>query len=185
VQAFASAVLLAWAAGSAWGADAEVSQAPALRGADLRLTIWETSGVTTAPEAYENQLWFIFEPRFDIGRQFLRGRWAEPLAVTGRMLLSTELAGSDPQYRGSQFASPALLRDAPGDGEALRQLEAEPEIVHHRPARDRHRRAHDRAGGGALAGGGERSPCRGRAQVQVLDVMRTLTTYYGDYRSTP
>lgn len=95
------------------GAQKAKAGAGTLGGFDLNLTLWESSGLEFAPEAYSNQLSLIIEPRFNLGRRWFRGRWAEPLAVSARLLVGGELAGNDPGYRGSDFASPTLLRDAP------------------------------------------------------------------------
>ena len=86
---------------------------PVLRGFDLNVTMWETSGLVFTREAYENQLTWYFEPVLKIGQQWFQGRWAEPLVLSGRLLVSTELAGNDATYRGATFSTPAILRDAP------------------------------------------------------------------------
>lgn len=97
-----------------------------LGGFDTNLTLWESSGVVTAPEAYSNTLSLIVEPRFAVGMRWLRGTWAEPLAVSARILLAAELAGNDPGYRTPYFDSPALLAGAP---EQVPLVEATPRVV--------------------------------------------------------
>src|SRR4051794_19708855 len=42
---------------------------PVLNGFDLALELWESSGIVTDDEAYENQLTVYFEPKYAVGKQ--------------------------------------------------------------------------------------------------------------------
>ncbi len=105
-------------AGAAFGTERpsapEEEERPELWGGfDLDVTLTEVSGVSLLPDAYQNQLALSLEPRFRLGRALFRESWAEPLALTARLMLEHELAGSDPRFRGRSFASVALWRDVP------------------------------------------------------------------------
>ena len=95
------------------GAQKGKGQAATLAGFDLNFTLWESSGLDFSPEAYSNQLTLVFEPRYNLGKRLFAGRWAEPLSLSLRLLLTWELAGNDPGFRESSFASPTLLREVP------------------------------------------------------------------------
>jgi len=92
---------------------ASTEQGPVLRGFDLDVTLWSVSGIQGAEESYENQLSLYLQPAFNLGKQFFRGRWAEPISIRARLLVEGELAGNSASFRGSGFASPGLLREVP------------------------------------------------------------------------
>jgi hypothetical protein len=109
---FARQFVIAWLV-TAGGVAGRAAAAPPFAGFDLELTLTETSGVVFLPEAYANQLGVAFAPRYALGERWFRGRWAQPLSLSAAFLLSHELTGNDPRFRGGRFPSAALFQKEP------------------------------------------------------------------------
>ncbi|MBK7858090.1 MAG: hypothetical protein IPJ65_05600 [Archangiaceae bacterium] len=84
-------------------------RAPVLKGLDLALTVFNSTGTYFGPEGYTNSFTFWLEPSFAIGKVLFNGTWFEKLAVSARLPIEFEVAGNDPRFRGTGFASSALF----------------------------------------------------------------------------
>src|SRR4051794_29636776 len=66
--------------------------APVLRGFDLGLTIFNSTGTYFGAEGYTNTFTFWFEPSFALGARFFKGTWFEKLSIAARVPLEVELS---------------------------------------------------------------------------------------------
>src|SRR5438270_3080588 len=80
-----------------------------LKGFDLALTIFNSSGVYFGAEGYTNSFTLWLEPSYAIGERFFKGRWLEKLKLGGRFPVEAEVVGNDARFRGTGFGSSALL----------------------------------------------------------------------------
>lgn len=88
---------------------AKPEEGPVLRGFDLALTVFNSSGVYFGPEGYSDTFTLWIEPSFAFGKTFFKGSWFEKLSLSARIPLEMELIGNDAHFRGTGFASPALF----------------------------------------------------------------------------
>ncbi|MBX7114918.1 MAG: hypothetical protein K1X64_11380 [Myxococcaceae bacterium] len=82
---------------------------PKLKGFDVELTLFDSSGVYFAAEAYTQTLSLEITPSYAFGKQWFKGSWGEKLSASVRLPIEAELTGNDPRFRGRSFASPSLF----------------------------------------------------------------------------
>lgn len=95
-----------------------------LKGFDLSLTVFNSSGVYFGAEGYTNTFTLWVEPSFAIGARLFRGSWLEKLSFSARLPIEAEVIGNDARFRGTGFASSALYNP-----EALAVIDSQPGAV--------------------------------------------------------
>lgn len=75
-----------------------------LKGFDLSLTVFNSSGVYFREGSYQNSLTFWFEPSYAFGRRFFKNTWFEHLSVNLRIPMEVRLGDASSEYGGTTYA---------------------------------------------------------------------------------
>jgi hypothetical protein len=78
------------------------------------ISVYDSTGITGPAESYSNQLSFFFSPTWHIGKALLKDTWFNKMSMGARLVVSGELSGNDPSFRGQLYSSTSLF--TPGAG---------------------------------------------------------------------
>ena len=77
---------------------------PVLKGFDVSLTIFNSSGVYFRDGGYTNSLTFWVEPSYALGQRFFKNTWFQHLSFNLRLPIEVQLAGNTADFGGTQYA---------------------------------------------------------------------------------
>ncbi len=83
----------------------EAEDGAKLKGFDLSLTVFDSSGVFFGEGGYSNDFTLWLEPSWSFGKTFFKGSWFEHLSFSSRIPVETQLAGNDPRFNSRGYAS--------------------------------------------------------------------------------
>jgi len=76
-----------------------------LKGFDLSLTVFNSSGVYFGEGGYSNSFTLWVEPSWAFGKMLFKGTWFDKLNLTARIPVEAQVAGNDPRFNSTGYAS--------------------------------------------------------------------------------
>lgn len=86
---------------------------PVLKGFDVSLTVFNSSGVFFGEGGYTNSLTFWVEPSWAFGQRFFKDTWFKHLSLNLRFPIEVQLAGNTADFGGTHYATPAPRDEGP------------------------------------------------------------------------